>query len=77
MYEKFYVRKIAAVILSTIFLLKNAKKTCQFHYVGNIRILYHGLMILLIYDFLKVIQNYLLRVIKYVVVQFLRKKLVL
>ena len=28
-YEKFYVHEIAAVILSKIFFLKNAKKTCK------------------------------------------------
>ena len=28
-YEKFYVREIAAVNLSKIYFLKNAKKTCK------------------------------------------------
>ena len=29
MYEKFYVHEIAAVDLSKIYFLKNAKKTCE------------------------------------------------
>ena len=29
MYEKFYVHEIAAVNLSKIYFLKNAKKTCK------------------------------------------------
>ena len=28
-YEKFYVHEIAAVILSKMYFLKNAKKTCE------------------------------------------------